>query len=311
MVPSSNANPNNKRLKKQDHEQVDQNAMAADTLLPHLPDLILEKIFRLIPTKLAIRSSIVSKQWASVWSLGVPFLYFDDEGESDDRRKVTYCECMYFNVEAENLESFVFVSVFPQLSSIYLSDECVKLKNIGVCAHHSDKTSFRMPGKCPHNLKAIIDIPNLLHLTYNGYLLTNDVISVNARKRFDASLMLNWDDDDQGLEPPRTHFPTWRNLLQNFSCCNEVELDIRHDAVARALTFPENFRKTFSPPLLHIQRLKVFIVRLRCPQTMAGISAFTDSLRWMAPNALISLAYWDYGEFDSDYGEFDSSGEDE
>ncbi|XP_004289006.1 PREDICTED: putative F-box protein At1g49610 [Fragaria vesca subsp. vesca] len=300
--------------------------MAADTLLPYLPDLIVEKIFRLIPTKLAIRSSIVSKQWASVWSLGVPFLYFDDEGESDDRRtllfmdfvesclkhfertklleldrfmlrmrydcelidstridnwfsfvvdrcvkelyisiqrkdgnddsveaastyyciphtilnaqylthlnlqhvkisdrsndlinlsllktmtlyavlfdcldislwegcpsiehlslvscsfsslgpwgwqivvnnsslkflQIIYCKCKHISIEAENLEFFVFISVFPQLGSIWLSDECVKLKNISVYAHHSDKTSFRMPEKCPHTLKAVIDIP--------------------------------------------------------------------------------------------------------------------------------------------------------
>ncbi|KAL6226843.1 hypothetical protein ACLB2K_000803 [Fragaria x ananassa] len=265
--------------------------MAADTLLPYLPDLIVEKIFRLIPTKLAIRSSIVSKQWASVWSLGVPFLYFDDEGESDDRRtllfmdfvesclkhfertklleldsiqrkdgnddsveaastyyciphtilnaqylthlnlqhvkisdrsndlinlpllktmtlyavlfdcldislwegcpsiehlslvscsfsslgpwgwqivvnnsslkflQIIYCKCKHISIDAENLEFFVFISVFPQLGSIWLSDECVKLKNISVYAHHSDKTSFRMPEKCPHTLKAVIDIP--------------------------------------------------------------------------------------------------------------------------------------------------------
>ncbi|KAL6222102.1 hypothetical protein ACLB2K_005494 [Fragaria x ananassa] len=443
--------------------------MAADTLLPYLPDLIVEKIFRLIPTKLAIRSSIVSKRWASVWSLGVPFLYFNDEGESDDRRKlmfmdfvesclkhfertklleldwfvlrmrydsqvidstrldkwfsfvvdrrvkelyisirssvakettyygiphtilnaqylthlnlqnvkipersndlinlpllktmtlsavlfdclgvplwegcpsiehlslvscsynslgimgtwgwqilvnnsslkflhVIYCKCKGIYIEAKNLESFVFISVFPQLCGIWLSDECVKLKNISVYAHLSEQTWLSMPGKCPHNLKAVIDIPSLRHLGYRGYLLPKDVISVKALQRFNACLMLNWDDDDQGLEPPRTHFPTWRNFLLNFSCCNVVELDIHHDAVARALTFPENFRKTSSPPLLIVKDLRVSIVRLRCPQTMAGISAFTDSLRWMAPNARITLHYWNY------YSDSESLGEDE
>lgn len=89
MVPStkrqicSDANTNNKRM-KEDQDQLDKNDMAVDTLLPHLPDLIVHKIFRLIPTKLAVRSTIVSKQWASVWSLGVPLLDFDDEGDPGD-----------------------------------------------------------------------------------------------------------------------------------------------------------------------------------------------------------------------------------
>ncbi|XP_062001932.1 FBD-associated F-box protein At4g13985-like isoform X2 [Rosa rugosa] len=423
MVPSkrrqicSNANPNNKRLKKQDQtkegeKQVDRNAMAVDTLLPHLPDLIVHKIFRLIPTKLAIRSAIVSKQWATVWSLGVPLLDFDDEGDSTDhdgdnlvRRKllfidfvenclkhceknkplqldsfrlrmrydseligatridkwfsfvvdrcvkeldisiqrkddndpvertyyciphtilnaqfltslnlehvripesndlislpslktmslnavlfdccidldrslwmgcpsiehlslvscsfsslenwwqiavknsslkflqVMYCKCKSFQVEAENLESFIFTSDFSQLEFIRLFRECVKLKYINVYAQHA-KINFGMPGTCRDNVKATIDIPNLQVFDYDGgYLLPNDVISVKARNPLIAFIKFNWDDEevlDPTFLPPWTHFPTWRYFLQNFDCCNKVVLDIRHDAVAEVCVF--------------------------------------------------------------------------
>ncbi|KAL6220882.1 hypothetical protein ACLB2K_008635 [Fragaria x ananassa] len=446
MVPSarrqicSNANPNNKRLKKQDQTKEDQE-QAVDTLLPHLPDLIVDKIFRLIPTKHAIRSAIVSKQWASVWSLGVPFLDFNDEGDSDDRRKllfvdfvesclrhyeknkllesdsfrlrmrydcelidstrinkwfsfvvsrcvkeldisiqrdwqyyglphtilnaqyltrlnlehvairvsadlislpllktmtlnvvhwsmnldrslwkgcpsiehlsldscsfaslaywgqivvknsslkflqVMYCMCLSIQVEAENLESFILTSEFPGLASIDLLGECVKLKYISVYAQHSN-TRFGMHGKCRDNLKATIYISNLVVFNYTGYVLSNDVISVKAQKPFIARLKLDWD-DEQVFEPiflpPRTHF------LHNFDCCNLVGLDIQHDAIVEALTFPENFRKTFSPPLLKVKNLTVSLVSIPYPLTEARYSALTDSLRWMAPKAWIDI----------------------
>ncbi|PRQ47112.1 putative F-box domain, leucine-rich repeat domain, L domain-containing protein [Rosa chinensis] len=472
--------------------------MAVDKLLPRLPDLIVHKIFRLIPTKLAIRSTIVSKQWASVWSLGVPLLDFDDEGDSTDhdgdnlvRRKllfidfvescmkhcgkkklleldsfrlrmrydseligatridkwfsfvvdrcvkeldisiqrkddndpvkstyyciphtilnaqfltglnlehvriqesidlislpllktmslntvlfdcrmhsdrslwmgcpsiehlsltscsfsslqcstitvinsslkflqVMYCKCVSFQLRDENLESVIFTSEFSQLHSICLLNECVKLKYISIYAQHAK--ICEIPGTCRDNVKANIDIPNLRVFGYDGYLLPNDVISMKARNPLAALIKLNWDAEEEVLEltflPPWTHFPTWRDFLQNFDCFDKLELDIRHDAIAevnylslliellrtlllQVLTFSENFRKTFSPPLPNIKYVRISIVRLRCPQTVARVSALINSLHWMAPSATITLNYWDYGPPESS-GE--SSGEDE
>ncbi|KAM5547137.1 putative FBD-associated F-box protein [Rosa sericea] len=221
--------------------------------------------------------------------------------------QVMYCKCKSFQVEAENLESFIFTSEFSQLEYVGMLSECVKLKYISVYAQHA-KIIFEMPGTCRDNVKATIDIPNLQVFSYDGYLLPNDVISLKARNPLAACIMLNWDDEEEVLEPtflpPWTHFPTWRYFLQNFDCCNKVQLDIRHDAIAEAITFPENFRQTFSPPLPNVKYLRVLIVRLRCPQTVARVSALTDSLRWMAPYALFTLTSWDYGEAES-------SGEDE
>lgn len=65
----------------------------------------------------------------------------------------------------------------------------------------------------------------------------------------------------------------------------------------QALTFPENFRKTLSPPLPNVNNLIVWIVRFRCPQTVARVSDLRDSLLWMAPSAqTFTITFWDYDD---------------
>ncbi|CAL9007496.1 unnamed protein product, partial [Prunus brigantina] len=50
---------------------------------PYLPDDIIYKILRRLPTKAAVRMSSLSKQWEGVWSL-LPSLDFDESGNPDD-----------------------------------------------------------------------------------------------------------------------------------------------------------------------------------------------------------------------------------
>ncbi|CAL2242055.1 unnamed protein product [Prunus armeniaca] len=50
---------------------------------PYLPDDIIYKILRRLPTKAAVRMSSLSKQWKGVWSL-LPSLDFDEGGNPDD-----------------------------------------------------------------------------------------------------------------------------------------------------------------------------------------------------------------------------------
>ncbi|KAK9942537.1 hypothetical protein M0R45_008198 [Rubus argutus] len=51
--------------------------MVVDTLLPHLPDLVMHQIILLLPTKPAICMSCLSKQWEGIWS-ALRVLDFDE-----------------------------------------------------------------------------------------------------------------------------------------------------------------------------------------------------------------------------------------
>ncbi|XP_050365530.1 putative F-box/FBD/LRR-repeat protein At5g44960 [Argentina anserina] len=54
--------------------------MALNVGLPHIPDLVMCQIIRLLPTKDVVRMSFLSKQWEDVLS-SVPVLDFDECGE--------------------------------------------------------------------------------------------------------------------------------------------------------------------------------------------------------------------------------------
>ncbi|KAM5555277.1 putative F-box/LRR-repeat protein [Rosa sericea] len=57
--------------------------MAINTVPPHLPDLVIHRIIRLLPTIAAVRMSFLSKQWEGVLS-SVPILDFDEGDENDN-----------------------------------------------------------------------------------------------------------------------------------------------------------------------------------------------------------------------------------
>ncbi|KAI5345787.1 PREDICTED: putative [Prunus dulcis] len=84
---------------KPKHKEEDQyqNAMVTNqNHRPYLPDDMIYQILRRLPTKAAVRTSTLSKQWEGVWSL-LPSLDFDEGGNPDN--------CFRHNdvVDTENL----------------------------------------------------------------------------------------------------------------------------------------------------------------------------------------------------------------
>lgn len=140
-----------------------------------------------------------------------------------------YCKCKYINVVAENLESFILTSEFAQLGSFSLHRECVKLKYISVSAQLSD-TCFAMPGTSRHNMKALLTFQISEFLaTMVICCMPNDVISLKARNPLSARLNLDWDDEhvvESTFLPPWTHFPAWRDFLQNFDIHQEFMMPL-------------------------------------------------------------------------------------
>ncbi|XP_040363470.1 putative F-box/LRR-repeat protein At5g41840 [Rosa chinensis] len=54
--------------------------MALNKVHPHIPNLVIQQIIRLLPTKAAVRMSFLSRQWEEVLS-SVPILDFNECGE--------------------------------------------------------------------------------------------------------------------------------------------------------------------------------------------------------------------------------------
>ncbi|KAM1888125.1 hypothetical protein ACFX13_046286 [Malus domestica] len=74
-----------KKIKSHDQDQGDTqsqecDALAVDRYGPELPESAIYHILLLLPTKLAVRASILSKQWRRVWSFSsLPVLNFDED----------------------------------------------------------------------------------------------------------------------------------------------------------------------------------------------------------------------------------------
>ncbi|CAN6574412.1 unnamed protein product [Malus baccata var. baccata] len=72
----------NKKTKSQDqnHDIQNQHGTAVVTREFELPDLVVSQVLLLLPTKLAVRASILSRQWERVWS-SIPVLVFNEYEE--------------------------------------------------------------------------------------------------------------------------------------------------------------------------------------------------------------------------------------
>ncbi|KAM1112601.1 hypothetical protein EV1_045076 [Malus domestica] len=72
----------NKKIKSQDqnHDIQNQHGTAVVTREFELPDLVVSQVLILLPTKLAVRASILSRQWERVWS-SIPVLVFNEYEE--------------------------------------------------------------------------------------------------------------------------------------------------------------------------------------------------------------------------------------
>ncbi|KAH0984245.1 hypothetical protein GBA52_011422 [Prunus armeniaca] len=71
----------NKKMKSHEQDDVQKNQelpMDVDTYTPELPDLVVNQILLLLPTKLAVRASTLSRQWQRLWS-SLPVLNFDED----------------------------------------------------------------------------------------------------------------------------------------------------------------------------------------------------------------------------------------
>ncbi|BFG26278.1 hypothetical protein CerSpe_125510 [Prunus speciosa] len=71
----------NKRMKSHELDDVQKNQelpMDVDTYTPELPDLVVNQILLLLPTKLAVRASTLSRQWQRLWS-SLPVLNFNED----------------------------------------------------------------------------------------------------------------------------------------------------------------------------------------------------------------------------------------
>ncbi|XP_004306094.1 PREDICTED: F-box/FBD/LRR-repeat protein At2g26030-like [Fragaria vesca subsp. vesca] len=66
--------------RKEQNVHDDQNAMA---VVPHLPNLVIHHILGYLPTKLAIHTSFLSKNWLGIWS-SLPVIDLQEEGNDGD-----------------------------------------------------------------------------------------------------------------------------------------------------------------------------------------------------------------------------------
>lgn len=80
----------NKRIKKEEDDQVQNTGgMVVDTYTSQLPELVIFQILSLLSTKHAVRTSILSKEWARLCSSVLLLEFDEDEGEkqcADDHR---------------------------------------------------------------------------------------------------------------------------------------------------------------------------------------------------------------------------------
>lgn len=72
---------------EQDIDHEGQKAKAVGTVRPHLPDSVVHQILQFLPTKSAVRMSILAKQWEGVWS-SFPGLDFEEDDEQLDDRNL-------------------------------------------------------------------------------------------------------------------------------------------------------------------------------------------------------------------------------
>ncbi|BFG41814.1 hypothetical protein CerSpe_280880 [Prunus speciosa] len=107
--------PNHPKTKKTNLKGK-QNSKAAATI-PHLPVLVILHILQFLPTKLAIRTSSLCKQWAELWS-SIPVLDFDEDEppHGDENLDIIQLQrtnfinfldrCLEFHQKCEGLDKF-------------------------------------------------------------------------------------------------------------------------------------------------------------------------------------------------------------
>ncbi|XP_062020759.1 F-box protein At4g09920-like [Rosa rugosa] len=188
---------------------------------------------------------------------------------------ITNCDFFQLEVRTTNLESFTFVSE-DYIRLISLS-KCRNLKSLNILAQ---KLHYLYISGCGHSVKATIDSSSLEYVQFTGFLKYK--LSIKALNLSRARITLCH--EEQSFNEPWEHFSSLRDFLESFaSCYQEIILRVDHAEMAQALIFPENFRKTVSPPL---PILKHFRVRITSPM-LARNSDLMDSLTWIAPSAEI------------------------
>lgn len=91
---------------EQDIDHDGQKAKAVGTVRPHLPDSVVHQILQFLPTKSAVRMSILAKQWEGVWS-SFPGLDFEEDDEQlDDRNHEKLGHSRFISFLEKCLEDF-------------------------------------------------------------------------------------------------------------------------------------------------------------------------------------------------------------
>lgn len=182
--------------------------------------------------------------------------------------------------EGNTLESFTFIST--RMEAIVLS-KTFNLKHINIHSQHLE--GIFMHG-CHTSVKAVINAPKLIHFDFFGYLMKSQ-FSVRAPQLSSARFILKeiWNNDQVTNNWSWEHFSALRVLLKQFGRCRDMYIYTRD---YKALTFPEDFRRTFSALLPSLEKLTL-IMPNPIIEDEDVLNGFMHSCTWMAPSSRVEL----------------------
>ncbi|KAL5573507.1 hypothetical protein UlMin_023104 [Ulmus minor] len=278
--------------------------------LPYLKSLSLEnvqldnQVLHNLLTSCSSLENLLLKKIVDVWHLNVSSssltsLKIDTGGSFTSK----------VNVEAKNLQSFVFIGSFSYPSLKFLSP-CETIRDLSLCRAYflNDKglqsLLLKLPfleslalDKCffpgvvticsPHlrhfafrgeiiskGLETTIDTPNLVSFSFEGYV--EPKLSLIASNPLKASIKL-YRREFECRDVYDTHwYSDLLNFLANFDCFRNVNLQVISE---KALVFPSQCRRLSRPPLPTLKHLKVKVM-----SPLSKNHDLRDALFWASPS---------------------------